>query len=124
MEAGSSKAIWSTIIQGTVEPYLHQMGACHCLYPGLQHRIDALRGFTPWLVWSNRGEQRYVRITRGSVGFLWDISDASEQTNSFERLATSEFLSGRFRRSFTKILRKVTDRNPTITLIVDGQSLS
>jgi hypothetical protein len=71
------------------------------------------------------GEQRYVRIPRDSVGFLWGISDASEQTNSSERLATPEFLSDRFRAIFHKeILRKVPDRNPTPTLMVDGQSLS
>jgi hypothetical protein len=71
------------------------------------------------------GKQHYARITGDGVGFLWGISDASEQTNSSGRLATPEFLSDRLRVVFHKeILRKVSDRNPTPTLIVDGQSLS
>src|SRR5882724_5477105 len=71
------------------------------------------------------GEQSYARITRDRVGFLWGISDAAEQTNSSERLAAPKFLSDRPRVIFHKeILRKVSDRNPTLTLIVDGQSLS
>jgi hypothetical protein len=41
------------------------------------------------------GKQRYARITRDRVGFLWGISDAAEQTNSSERLAAPEFLSDR-----------------------------
>ena len=71
------------------------------------------------------GKQRDARMTRDWVGFLWGISDASEQTNSSERLAAPEFLSYRLGVIFHKeILRKVSDRNPTLTLLVDGQRLS
>ena len=70
------------------------------------------------------GKQRYARIARDRVGFLWGISDASEQANSSERLAAPEFLSDRPRVIFHKeILRKVSDRHPTRTLVVDGQNL-
>jgi hypothetical protein len=52
-------------------------------------------------------KQRYTRVTRDRVGFVWDISDASEQTNSFERLVAPEFLGDRLRVIFhQEILRK------------------
>ena len=71
------------------------------------------------------GKQRNARMTRDRVGFLWGISDASEQTNASERLAAPEFFSDRSRTiSHKEILRQVSERNPTLTLMVDGQRLN
>src|SRR6266850_4065778 len=70
------------------------------------------------------GKQRDARMTRNRVGFLRGISDASEQTDSSEKLAAPEFFSHRSRLIFHKeILREVSERHPTLTPIVDGQRL-
>ena len=69
------------------------------------------------------GKQRYARITRDRVGFLWSVSDAAEQTNSSEPLAAPEFLSDCSGVPVHKqILRKIPDRSPTGGLVIDRRS--
>ena len=62
------------------------------------------------------GKERDARMTRDRVGFLWGISDASEQTNSSERLAAPEFFSDRprviFHREICETLASVTQLLP------------
>jgi hypothetical protein len=55
-------------------------------------------------------KQRYARMARDRVGFFRGISDASEHTDSLERLAALEFFSDRPRAIVHKEILGNSDR--------------